>query len=129
MIVKRLTKLPEIYLYEMVRDEFGIDPREADDAGLRAPVAMGASYAIGSFVPILAFMLPLSMFGSTVASLIFALIGLFSVGYYAGTLSERSPIGKGLEVAVYGCGVFAISYLVGHCIPPLFGHAPVSVGG
>ncbi|MGB8966040.1 MAG: VIT1/CCC1 transporter family protein, partial [Candidatus Cybelea sp.] len=102
MIVKRLTKLPEIYLYEMVRDEFGIDPREADDAGLRAPVAMGASYAIGSFVPILAFMLPLSMFGSTVASLIFALIGLFSVGYYAGTLSERSPIGKGLEVAVYG---------------------------
>jgi vacuolar iron transporter family protein len=129
MIVKRLTKLPEIYLYEMVRDEFGIDPREADDAGLRAPVAMGASYAIGSFVPILAFMLPLSMFGSTVASLIFALIGLFSVGYYAGTLSERSPIGKGLEVAVYGCGVFAISYLVGHFIPPLFGHAPVSVGG
>jgi vacuolar iron transporter family protein len=129
MIVKRLTKLPEIYLYEMVRDEFGIDPREADDAGLRAPVAIGASYAIGSFVPILAFMLPFSMFGSTLASLLFALIGLFSVGYYAGTLSERNPVGKGLEVAVYGCGVFAISYLVGHFVPPLFGHAPVSVGG
>ncbi|HTA56383.1 MAG TPA: VIT1/CCC1 transporter family protein [Candidatus Acidoferrales bacterium] len=129
MIVRRLTQMPDIYLYEMVRDEFGIDPREAEDRGLRAPVSMGGSYALGSLLPIVAFMLPLSMRVSTVASLTFALFGLFAVGYYAGTLSERSPVGKGLEVALYGCGVFAISYLAGHFIPPLFGHAPVSVGG
>jgi VIT1/CCC1 family predicted Fe2+/Mn2+ transporter len=55
--------------------------------------------------------------------------GLFTVGFYAGTLSERSPMRKGLEVALYGCGVFIISYLAGHYIPPLFGHAPVAVGG
>src|SRR5579863_2992231 len=129
MIVKRLTQMPEIYLYEMVRDEFGIDPREAEDAGLRAPLAMGVSYAVGSLVPILAFMLPLTMFNATLTSLLFALVGLFGVGYYAGTLSERSPIGKGLEVVLYGCAVFVVSYLAGHFIPPLFGHAPVSVGG
>jgi VIT1/CCC1 family predicted Fe2+/Mn2+ transporter len=129
MIVRRLTQHPEIYLYEMVRDEFGIDPREAEESGLRAPFSMGSSYAAGSLVPILAFMLPMSMFGSALTSLGFALIGLFGVGYYAGTLSERSPAGKGLEVALYGCAVFAISYLAGHYIPPLFGHAPVSVGG
>jgi vacuolar iron transporter family protein len=128
-IVKRLTKHPEIYLYEMVRDEFGIDPREAEDRGLRAPLGMGISFAGGSLIPILAFMLPLSMFGSTLTSLLLALIGLFSVGYYAGTLSERNPIGKGVEVALYGCAVFAVSYFAGHFIPPLFGHAPVSVGG
>jgi vacuolar iron transporter family protein len=129
MIVKRLTQHPEIYLYEMVRDEFGIDPREAEESGLRAPVAMATSFAGGSLLPILAFMLPISMTASTVASLVFALVGLFAVGYYAGTLSERSPLVKGLEVALYGCGVFAISYLAGHFIPPFFGHAPVSVGG
>lgn len=129
MIVRRLTKLPDIYLYEMVRDEFGIDPREADDEGLRGPLAMSASFAIGSLVPIVAFMLPLSIGGSTLVSLLFALLSLFAVGYYAGTLSERSPIGKAFEVALYGCGVFALSYLVGHFIPPLFGHAPVPVGG
>jgi len=129
MIVRRLTQHPDIYLYEMVRDEFGIDPRVAEDSGLRAPLSMGGSFAVGSLVPILAFMLPLSIFGSTLASLLFALVGLFAVGYYAGTLSERSPIGKGFEVALYGCGVFIVSYLVGHYIPPLFGHAPVSVGG
>ena len=129
MIVKRLTQLPDIYLYEMVRDEFGIDPREAEAGGLRAPVAMGASFAVGSLIPILAFLLPVPMPVSTLTSLLFALIGLFGVGYYAGTLSERNPLAKGLEVALYGCGVFAISYLAGHFIPPLFGHAPVSVGG
>jgi VIT1/CCC1 family predicted Fe2+/Mn2+ transporter len=129
MIVKRLTQMPDIYLYEMVRDEFGIDPREADDAGLRAPFAMSTSFAFGSLLPIVAFLLPLSMRNSTLASLLFALLGLFAVGYYAGTLSERSPAGKGLEVALYGCGVFAVSYLAGHFIPPLFGHAPVAGGG
>jgi len=129
MIVRRLTQLPDIYLYEMVRDEFGIDPREAENSGLRAPLSMSGSFAVGSLLPILAFMLPLPILGSMLASLLFALVGLFAVGYYAGTLSERNPFGKGLEVALYGCGVFAISYLVGHFIPPLFGHAPVSVGG
>lgn len=129
MIVRRLTQHPDIYLYEMVRDEFGIDPREAEDVSLRGPFAMSGSFALGSLLPILAFVLPFSIFVSTLTSLLFALVGLFAVGFYAGTLSGRNPTGKGVEVALYGCGVFAVSYLVGHFIPPLFGHAPVSVGG
>jgi vacuolar iron transporter family protein len=130
MIVKRLTQHPEIYLYEMVRDEFGIDPREAENTDLlRGPFSMSGSYALGSLLPILAFTLPLSVFASTLTSLLFAITGLFAVGYFAGTLSERSPIGKGIEVAMYGCAVFALAYLAGHFIPPLFGHAPVAIGG
>jgi VIT1/CCC1 family predicted Fe2+/Mn2+ transporter len=129
MIVRRLTQHPDIYLYEMVRDEFGIDPRVAEDAGMRGPLAMFCSYAVGSFVPIVAFLLPLTMMVSTVASLACALAGLFGVGYYAGTLSERSPMLKGLEIAGFGIAIFLISYLAGHYVPPLFGHAPVSVGG
>lgn len=129
MIVRRLVQHPDIYLYEMMRDEFGIDPREAENEGLRGPFSMSLSYATGSFLPIVAFLLPLSMNGSTLVSLGFAVAGLFGVGYYAGTLSERNPFAKGLEVALYGCGVFVLSYLAGHYIPPLFGHAPVSVGG
>jgi vacuolar iron transporter family protein len=126
MIVRRLTQHPDIYLYEMMRDEFGIDPRVADEGDLRGPVAMGASYAAGSFVPIVAFLLPLAMSASTIVSLAFAVGCLLGVGYYAGTLSNRNPLSKALEVALYGCAVFAISYLAGHYIPPLFGHAAVS---
>ncbi|MBV8068163.1 MAG: VIT1/CCC1 transporter family protein [Candidatus Eremiobacteraeota bacterium] len=129
MIVRRLTKNPDIYLFEMVRDEFGIDPREAEAGGLRGPLSMSGSFALGSLLPILAFIIPLPLASSTLVSLLFAVLGLFAVGYYAGTLSERNPVSKGIEVALYGCGVFLISYLVGHYVPPLFGHAPVSVGG
>ncbi len=129
MIVTRLAQHPDIYLYEMIRDEFGIDPRSAGDAGLRGPISMGSSYAVGSFIPIFAFLLPLSMIVSTIASLVFAVIGLFIVGYYAGTLSNRNSVAKGFEIVLFGCAVFAISYLAGHFVPPLFGHAPVGVGG
>ncbi len=129
MIVRRLTQHPDIYLYEMVRDEFGIDPRVADDSGLRGPLSMGFSYAIGSLVPIAAFLLPLSMRIAIGVSLGCAVVGLFAVGFYAGTLSLRNPVIKGLEIVFYGCGIFALSYLAGHFIPPLFGHAPVPLGG
>jgi VIT1/CCC1 family predicted Fe2+/Mn2+ transporter len=88
---------------------------------------MGASYAVGSFLPIVAFILPLSMPVSTLVSLVLAVAGLFSVGYYAATMSDRNPILKGLEIVAFGCAVFAISYLAGHYIPPLFGHSPISV--
>ncbi len=129
MIVSRLAQHPDIYLYEMVRDEFGIDPRDAEATDLRAPLALGGSFAIGSFVPILAFLLPLSMGVSTALALLFAVIALFAVGYYAGTLSNRNSIGKGFEIVAFGCAVFALSYLAGHYIPPLFGHGPVIAGG
>src|SRR5579884_1779903 len=39
-IVKRLAQNPEIYLYEMMRDEFGIDPRIAEKVSLRGPLSM-----------------------------------------------------------------------------------------
>jgi vacuolar iron transporter family protein len=129
MIVSRLTCHPDIYLYEMMRDEFGIDPREAQETDLRGPVSMGISFAGGSFIPILAFLLPVTMRVSIGLSLLFAVIGLFGVGYYAGLLGTRRPVAKGLEIVLYGCGVFVLSYLAGHFIPPLFGYHPVSVGG
>lgn len=129
MIVTRLAQHPDIYLYEMIRDEFGIDPRIASESDLRAPIAMGGSYAVGSFIPILAFLIPVSMLVSTILSLVFAVVGLFVVGYYAGTLSNRNSFAKGFEIVIFGCIVFALSYLAGHYIPPLFGHAPVAVGG
>src|SRR5579863_2774866 len=129
MIVERLTNHPEIYLYEMMRDEFGIDPRVAEDTSLRAPIAMAGSYALGSLLPLAAFLLPISMFFSSIASLVLAVAGLFGVGVYAARNTDRNPIAKGLEIVAFGCIVFLLSFLAGQYIPPLFGHQPVAVGG
>jgi vacuolar iron transporter family protein len=129
MIVRRLTEHPDIYLYEMMRDEFGIDPREAEEVNLRAPIAMGASFSVGSLIPIVAYLIPLSMMGSTLLALVLAIIGLFTVGFYAARNTDRNPVSKGLEIVAWGVVVFVASYAAGHFIPPLFGHAPVGVGG
>jgi len=129
MIVRRLTQHPDIYLYEMMRDEFGIDPREAEEFNLRAPIAMGASFAIGSLIPIVAYLVPLTMTASTLLALVLAVFGLFAVGFYAARNTDRNPVSKGLEIVAWGVVVFVLSYAAGHYIPPLFGHAPVSVGG
>jgi VIT1/CCC1 family predicted Fe2+/Mn2+ transporter len=123
-IVRRLAQNPEIYLYEMMRDEFGIDPRIADHASLRGPLAMSGSFAAGAALPILPYLTALSAHLTLAVSLLLAVAGLFGVGFYAGTLSERNPWQKGAEIVAYGAAVFALSWIAGHYIPLLFGHQP-----
>jgi VIT1/CCC1 family predicted Fe2+/Mn2+ transporter len=129
MIVRRLQKNPEIWLHEMVRDEFGIDLREAEGGGIRSTVAMAGSFAIGGALPVLPYVLGIPLDASRWFALTLAVVALFGIGYYSGKLGGRGPIRKGLEIVIFGAAIFAISYLAGHFIPPLFGHAAVSVGG
>lgn len=127
IIVRRLAQNPEIYLYEMMRDEFGIDPRMAEQRSLRGPLAMAGSFAIGAALPIVPYFTALSGRWTLVTSLLLAIAGLFGIGFYAGTLSERSPWRKGLEIVLFGAGVFVLSWLAGRYIPPLLGHQPAGL--
>jgi len=126
-IVKRLAQNPEIYLYEMMRDEFGIDPRIADQRSLRGPLAMASSFALGAFLPIIPYFTGWSGRTTLIASLLFAVGGLFGIGFYAGTLGQRSPWRKGLEIVAFGAVVFVLSWIAGYFIAPLFGHQPGGV--
>lgn len=128
-IVSRLVQNPEIFLYEMMRDEFGIDPRVAEESSVRPAIAIALSYAAGSVLPILPFAIPAVGRGALWVSVPLALCGLFGIGYYAASLAGRSPFARGLEIMAWGSAVFATSFLAGHFIPPLFGHAPISLGG
>jgi VIT1/CCC1 family predicted Fe2+/Mn2+ transporter len=123
-IVKRLAQNPEIYLYEMMRDEFGIDPRIAERVSLRGPLAMAGSFAVGACLPILPYFTALTGHTTLIVSALLAVAGLFGVGFYAGTLSERNPWRKGLEIVLFGAAVFALSWVAGRYIPLLFGHQP-----
>ena len=126
MIVSRLTKNPEIYLYEMMRDEFGIDPRIAESSSVLPALAMALSYAAGSVIPIVPYLFGLlSRIDAVIASVALALIGLFTIGFYAGSLGGRNTWLRGLEIALYGSIVFGLSYAAGRYIPPLF-HMPAT---
>ena len=129
MIVRRLEKNPDIWLHEMVRDEFGIDVREADGGGLRAAFAMTASFAGGAALPVVPYLFGMSLVAAMWSGLGCAIVALFAIGYFAGTLSGRHPLKKGFEIVAFGAVVFGIAWVAGHYIPPLFGVKAVSVGG
>jgi VIT1/CCC1 family predicted Fe2+/Mn2+ transporter len=124
-IVSRLAKNPEIYLYEMMRDEFGIDPRVAQSSAMWPATSMGLSYAAGSLVPILPYALPgIAPATAVISSLVLALAGLFGIGIYAGSISARNRWLRGLEIAFFGSIVFAVSFLAGYFVPLLFHQKP-----
>ncbi|HET7812806.1 MAG TPA: VIT1/CCC1 transporter family protein, partial [Candidatus Baltobacteraceae bacterium] len=129
MIVTRLAQNPEIYLYEMMRDEFGIDPRIAEEVSLRPAFQMAGSFAVGALLPLLPYLFTLSGWTALGVSLALAIAGLFSIGYYAGTLTDRVNWQKGLEVVLFGMAVFAISWLAGWGLPLLFGHPGTMLTG
>ncbi len=128
-IVQRLEKNPDIWLHEMVRDEFGIDLREAEGGGLRSSFAMMGSFACGGALPVIPYAFGIPISAAVCLGLALAVGALFGIGYLAGTLSGRRPVFKGLEIVGFGAAVFAISWAAGRYVPPLFGHVSVSVGG
>jgi VIT1/CCC1 family predicted Fe2+/Mn2+ transporter len=129
MIVNRLAKNPEIWLQEMMRDEFGIDARIADAGGTRAAFAMAASFAGGALIPLIGYVFPLTYGQSLTIGIVLAALGLFAIGAFAGRLSNRSPVRKGAELLAFGALVYLVSFAAGHVIPALFGRAPVGAAG
>lgn len=129
MIVRRLEKNPDIWLHEMVRDEFGIDVREAQGGGFREAFAMSGSFAAGAALPVLPYLFGISLTAAMWTGLACAVVALFGIGYFAGSLSGRHPFKKGFEIVAFGAIVFAIAWIAGHYIPPLFGIEAISVGG
>ena len=128
-IVRRLEKNPEIWLHEMVRDEFGIDVREGEGGGLGSAFGMMASFACGGALPVLPYAFGISVQTAVWVGLALAVAALFGIGYLAGTLSGRRPVVKGFEIVAFGAAVFAISWAAGRFVPPLFGHGAVNLGG
>lgn len=128
MIVNRLATNPDVWLHEMMRDEFGIDPRMAEGGGARASFAMGASFAGGAVVPLIGYLFPIAYEPALGVGIALAAFALFAIGALAGRISNRNPFKKGLEVVGYGALVFCVSFAAGHFIPALFGHAPVGAG-
>ena len=129
MIVTRLAQNPDIYLYEMMRDEFGIDPRIAEEGGLRGSFSMAASFAVGAVLPLVPYFFTWPASTTLGVSLALAILGLFAVGFYAATLSNRNPWMKGLEIVAFGMAVFGISWAAGTALPGLFGHPGASLTG
>jgi VIT1/CCC1 family predicted Fe2+/Mn2+ transporter len=128
MITRRLVQNRDLWLYEMVRDEFGIDLRMAEEGGLGSAFAIGGSFAAAALFPVLPYLFNIPVGRCSLIGFALAAVALFAIGAYSGRLSGRNPLKKGFEIVAYGAAVFLVSYAAGRFIPPLFGHHPLTAG-
>lgn len=85
--------------------------RPSDNPALSG-LFMLSSYGLAGMVPLLPIVL-LSFPGSVIYSVIFALIGLFALGYVKGRLIKTSPWRGGLKIFIAGGVATALGVVVG----------------
>jgi VIT1/CCC1 family predicted Fe2+/Mn2+ transporter/rubrerythrin len=104
---------PELALKEQVREELGIS--ESTSSPFREGWITGLSTAIGSFIPVLPFLI-LKGPAAIWTSIIILMISHFAVGASRSIFTGRGIIRSGFDMFVVGFGVAALGYLIGNII-------------
>ena len=107
----------DLWLRTLVEKELGISPEDTRNP-IKDAVAMGASFGVAAFVPIVPHMV-LDGWTAIGVSIAAALTGLFVLGVGKGRLVRRSPVLQGLEILGIGVVAAAIGYGLGDGIPRL----------
>ena len=102
----------------MMRNELKLAPIE-DSSARRAALVVGFSAIVGSFIPLMPFLL-LPLAWAVPVSLAISALALFVVGAYKARITVGRPLRSGLEMAVIGI----VSALAGYFIGSLFGGVP-----
>ncbi len=104
---------PELALQEQVREELGIS--ENHSSPFREGWITGLATAIGSFIPVLPFLI-LKGQAAIWASIIILMLSHFGVGASRSIFTGRGIIRSGFDMFIVGFGVAAIGYLLGNII-------------
>lgn len=105
----------ETWLRTLAEKELGLSMETVPNPGKDA-AAMGASFVIGAFLPLIPFFFMTG--GSAVAvSIGIAVTSLFVMGFIKGKVVRRNPFHSALEITLIGSMVAAASYFVGKAFP------------
>lgn len=119
-IVNTITKDKELWVKEMVIDEFGVAELEQDN-GIKNTFVIFFSFAIGAAFPTLPYLLLGSLVGSDHTMFYLAssitVFGLFLAGALKKFVTGVNWFKSGMEMLMVGAFAFAISYGIGLLIP------------
>lgn len=104
---------PELALKEKVREELGIS--ENNSSPFREGWITGAATAVGSFIPVLPFLVlkgPVAIW----VSFIISMAAHFGVGASRSFFTGRGVIRSGFDMFIVGFGVAGVGYLIGYVI-------------
>lgn len=113
---------PEVMLKTMAEKELGI-PYEAPGSPANDAVTMGASFLVGSAVPVLPYLV-LAPTAALVVSVLVTLGTLFVMGVVKARLAGERRLRSGLEIAGLAGAAAALAYVVGTVIPHALGIRP-----
>jgi VIT1/CCC1 family predicted Fe2+/Mn2+ transporter len=112
-VARQFARDPEVLWRIHAREELGIDPDN-----LPSPwVAAGASFvafALGAFVPVLAYLVTLS--NAFLVAAVLSGLALFVVGAIVGTMTARAWLYTGMRQLLLGAGAAAVTYGVGSLV-------------
>lgn len=113
LVVDRITSDEEVWLDVMMREELGL-VKESFDEPKRVGMALAISYMVGSFAPIIPFLIDLGE-TSLYLSFLFGIITLAIVGWYRARITGKGVLSV-IEVVLVGVIAATLGYIIGIAI-------------
>lgn len=114
-VVSTITADKKIWLNVMMQQELNLEPVDRKEALVKGFI-VGASALVGSFIPLVPYMI-VSVGNATILALVISSTTLFVVGYYKAKVTlGRNLFRQGIEMFVIGM----LSAIVGYFIGTLF---------
>ena len=111
---------PDVLLKTMVEKELGLTGEHAEGSPFQGALVMGASFGIGSLVPVLAYLLlPIGV--ATWAAVVASGGVLFTIGVVKSRWTRRAWLRSGLEILVLGAFAGIAGFFFGNLLPTLLG--------
>ncbi|HEY7168499.1 MAG TPA: VIT1/CCC1 transporter family protein [Candidatus Binatia bacterium] len=123
-LVKLLLNQQQVFLRTFREKVFGLGSAELNRP-LQAALVMGLSFAVGSLVPIVPYLV-LSGRATLYVSIILSALTLFGVGVIKGKLSGKSLFLSGVQFFAIAVGAALLAYVIGLTVQHFFPDVSVS---
>jgi VIT1/CCC1 family predicted Fe2+/Mn2+ transporter len=128
-VVDALRQKPQAWFNFMMRFELGLEEPVRGRA-LRSALTIAGAYAVGGFVPLFPYILPIQMRSAFLLSVTLTLLALFIFGYIKGRFTGSAPLRGAVQTLIIGALAAAAAWPESTCRPgtqwvPTRGRVPV----
>lgn len=114
-VVEALRQKPKAWVDFMMRFELGLEEPVRGRA-LRSALTIAVAYAVGGFVPLFPYILPIQMRSAFLLSVTVTLLALFIFGYIKGRFTGSAPLRGALQTLIIGALAAAAAFFIAKLI-------------
>ncbi len=114
-VVEALRQRPRAWVDFMMRFELGLEAPVRGRA-LRSALTIAVAYAVGGFVPLFPYILPIQMRSAFLLSVTVTLLALFIFGYIKGRFTGAAPLRGAVQTLIIGALAAAAAFFIAKLI-------------